>query len=196
MVVHLLTPHRIAHGLWLLSSVSNKPYILSILSYMHVIYENIHKRVFCCTRRRWVTGSKGWAARAGARSALARCKTTSRSSALRAQSARRPRGSPAADGSNSFHQHSASLGPSADQASLRPGCSTPSMSCHRSPAFDGAGRARVCVSVALWQRCAAGKCANNNGGPSPSQHFESQLVAHSSDRDRPTQRSIERFTEY
>ena len=26
---------------------SNKPYILSILSYMHVIYENIHKRVFC-----------------------------------------------------------------------------------------------------------------------------------------------------
>ena len=29
---------------------SNKPYILSILSYMHVIYENIHKRVFCCSR--------------------------------------------------------------------------------------------------------------------------------------------------
>ena len=28
-------------------SSSNKPYILSILSYMHVIYENIHKRVFC-----------------------------------------------------------------------------------------------------------------------------------------------------
>ena len=28
---------------------SNKPYILSILSYMHVIYENIHKRVFCYT---------------------------------------------------------------------------------------------------------------------------------------------------
>ena len=27
---------------------SNKPYILSILSYMHVMYENIHKRVFCC----------------------------------------------------------------------------------------------------------------------------------------------------
>ena len=29
---------------------SNKPYILSILSYMHVIYENIHKRVFCYAR--------------------------------------------------------------------------------------------------------------------------------------------------
>ena len=29
------------------STLSNKPYILSILSYMHVIYENIHKRVFC-----------------------------------------------------------------------------------------------------------------------------------------------------
>ena len=29
---------------------SNKPYILSILSYMHVIYENIHKRVFCFYR--------------------------------------------------------------------------------------------------------------------------------------------------
>ena len=29
------------------SSRSNKPYILSILSYMHIIYENIHKRVFC-----------------------------------------------------------------------------------------------------------------------------------------------------
>ena len=28
-------------------TASNKPYILSILSYMHVIYENIHKRVFC-----------------------------------------------------------------------------------------------------------------------------------------------------
>ena len=30
-----------------LTASSNKPYILSILSYMHVIYENIHKRVFC-----------------------------------------------------------------------------------------------------------------------------------------------------
>ena len=56
MVVHLLTPHRIAHGLWLLSSVSNKPYILSILSYMHVIYENIHKRVFCYA---WMQNTAG-----------------------------------------------------------------------------------------------------------------------------------------
>ena len=31
---------------------SNKPYILSILSYMHVIYENIHKRVFCSSHMR------------------------------------------------------------------------------------------------------------------------------------------------
>ena len=47
---HLLcgTP-RLRQGVGeLAGEFSNKPYILSILSYMHVIYENIHKRVFCC----------------------------------------------------------------------------------------------------------------------------------------------------
>ena len=41
-------------------STSNKPYILSILSYMHVIYENIHKRVFCFTTAVKLYGIGSW----------------------------------------------------------------------------------------------------------------------------------------